>query len=54
MPPAYYPRPDYLRDTGYYPAQSSNLDVVTLALGLIALLAVLGMVFMWILVFQAY
>jgi serine/threonine-protein kinase len=50
-----YTRPDYLRDTGYYtPTDPPGLDLVTLMLGFIAFLAVLGMVILWVFVFQAY
>lgn len=50
-----YTRPDYVRDTGYYaPVDPPSLDVVTLLLSFIAFLAVLGMVILWVFVFQAY
>lgn len=69
-PPAVYPRPDYgssdsypymppepaiMRSTGYRRTQEPNsLDVVTLILALVALLAMIGVVILWIFVWQAY
>ena len=48
-------RPEYMRDTGYYsPVTPPQLDVVTLLLGFIAFVAVVGMMILWVLVFQAY
>ncbi|MFP4320993.1 MAG: protein kinase domain-containing protein [Anaerolineales bacterium] len=53
--PGGLPRTDNLRDTGYYPAvDPPRLDVVTLLLGVIAFLAVVGMLILWVFVFQAY
>ncbi len=49
------PRVETLRDTGYYPAiDPPGLDVVTLLLGFIAFMAVIGMLVLWVFVFQAY
>lgn len=48
-----YTMPNPLRDTGYYPVEQ-GLDWVTLALGVIAFLAVVGVAILWIFVFQAY
>lgn len=48
-------RPENVRDTGYYtPVDPPQLDMVTILLGLIALLAVVGMVILWVFVLQAY
>jgi eukaryotic-like serine/threonine-protein kinase len=51
-----YTRPDYsLRETGYYtPIDPPGLDMVTVLLGLIAFIAVIGMILLWFFVFQAY
>ena len=50
-----YTRPEYMRDSGYYtPVEPPTLDLVTILLAFIALLAVLGMVILWAFVFQAY
>jgi hypothetical protein len=44
-----------MRDSGYFtPVDPPTLDVVTILLAFIALLAVLGMVILWVFVFQAY
>lgn len=48
-------RPEYLRDTGYYtPVNPPQLDLVTIALGFIVFLAVIGLIILWVIVFQAY
>jgi serine/threonine-protein kinase len=53
--PGQYTRPEYMRDSGYFtPVDPPTLDVVTILLAFIALLAVLGMVILWVFVFQAY
>jgi len=50
-----YPTAAYLRDSGYFAAADPpSLDIITLVLGFIAFLAVLGMVILWVFVFQAY
>jgi hypothetical protein len=47
--------PSHLRESGYYtPLDPPELDSVSLLLGFIAFLAVLGMVILWVFVFQAY
>ncbi|NJL92551.1 MAG: hypothetical protein HC915_01905 [Anaerolineae bacterium] len=46
---------EYLRDTGYFtPQDPPQLDIVTILLGVIAFLAIVGMLILWIFVFQAY
>jgi len=53
--PGQYTRPEYMRDSGYFtPVDPPGLDVVTILLAFIAMLAVLGMVILWVFVFQAY
>lgn len=48
-------RPEYLKDTGYYtPVDPPQLDLVTIMLGIIAFLAVIGLIVLWVIVFQAY
>lgn len=48
-------RPEYLKDTGYYtPVDPPQLDVVTIMLGIIAFLAVIGLIILWVIVLQAY
>lgn len=54
-PNTYYTRPDHMRESGYFtPTDPPGLDIVTLLLGFIAFLAVLGMIILWVFVFQAY
>ncbi len=48
-------RPEFLRDTGYYtPVDPPQLDMVTIALGFIAFLAIIGLIILWVIVFQVY
>lgn len=52
--PGQYTNPS-LRESGYYtPVDPPSLGVATLLLGFVAFLAVLGMIILWLLVFQAY
>lgn len=48
------PEPAIMRSTGYRVQQPNSLDVVTLVLAVVALLAMIGVVVLWIFVWQAY
>ena len=50
-----YTQPEKLRESGYFQAvDPPGLDPVTIFLAFIAFVAVLGMVILWVFVFQAY
>jgi eukaryotic-like serine/threonine-protein kinase len=68
-PPGAYPQPNYvgsdsypymppepaiMRSTGYRSPEPNSLDIVTLILAVVALLAMIGVVVLWIFVWQAY
>lgn len=48
------PEPEIMRSRGYRVAEPPSLDVVTLVLAMIALMAMVGVVILWIFVWQAY
>jgi len=49
------PNPPNIRESGYYtPVDPPQMDVATLVLAFVAFLAVVGMIILWMLVFQAY
>lgn len=48
------PEPEIMHSRGYRVSEPESLDVVTLILAAIALMAVLGVVILWIFVWQAY
>jgi serine/threonine-protein kinase len=48
------PQPEVMRSRGYRPPEPQSADVVTLVLAFVALLAMLGVVILWIFVWQAY
>ncbi len=43
-----------MRSRGYRPPEPQSADVVTLVLAFVALLAMLGVVILWVFVWQAY
>lgn len=53
-PYAVPPAPEVMRSRGYRPPQPQSLDMVTVMLAIVALLAMVGVVILWIFVWQAY